>query len=73
MIAVSLLQRVREALGSPRDRPADDVLATIDPIEPGSQKAVTFCEDCGSRRILTRWPDGSVGYLPGHPDYAERD
>jgi hypothetical protein len=66
---MSLLQRVRRAFGFPRGRAAEDVCAATDPTE--EDKAVTYCEDCGSRRIITRWPDGSTGYLPGHPDYPQ--
>jgi hypothetical protein len=68
-----LLRRARQALRPPRNRAIDDVFATMDAIEEESGKAVTFCEDCGSRRILTRWPDGSVGHLPGHPDDSQWD
>jgi hypothetical protein len=70
--AVSLLRRVRTALRPPPGHAPSapgDVFATVEAIGGRSRKAVTYCEECGSRRIVTRWPDGSAGYLPGHPDH----
>jgi hypothetical protein len=68
------LKTIIEAIArNPRNRAIDDVLEMMDDIERESRRAVTFCQDCGSRRIATRWPDGSQGYMSGHPDYPRTD
>jgi hypothetical protein len=68
------LRTLIEAIArTPQNRAIDETVAMMREIKQASRQAVTFCQDCGSRRIVTRWPDGSQGYISGHPDYPQTD
>ena len=68
--------RIRELLEPAQTRAIQGILDDMDEMRKAGERAITSCRDCGSQRMATHWPDGTVSTIAvaatsGDPEEAD--